>query len=163
MSKVIRTVKNAVKNFTIPEVKVREATSNDPWFASTVELDELAQYTFQPKSQQEIFHILFKRLNDSAKNWRHVLKSIIVFEYLAFHGHPDMYKLLTTTSAIMHSLTTFMFVDKDGKEKGHFIRERAKRMIQYIDNPNHFKLEQEKAKSVCIYFLKLFYLVEKKY
>lgn len=148
MSKVLRTVKNVVKNFTIPEVKVREATSNDPWFASTVELDELAQYTFQPKSQQEIFQILFKRLNDQSKYWRHILKSLIVFEFIAFHGHQDMYKLLASTSAVMHSLTTFMYVDKDGKEKGTFIRERAKRMIIFIEDPGFFKLEQQRARDV---------------
>ena len=38
--------KNVVFNYTDAEVKVREATSNDPWGPSSTIMTELAEYTF---------------------------------------------------------------------------------------------------------------------
>ena len=38
--------KNVMYNYTDAEVKVREATSNDPWGPSSTIMTELAEYTF---------------------------------------------------------------------------------------------------------------------
>jgi epsin len=46
MSKVIRSVKNVTKGYSSVQVKVREATSNDPWGPTGTQMSEIAQLTF---------------------------------------------------------------------------------------------------------------------
>lgn len=47
MSKsVVRTGKNYLKGFTGTQIKVRDATSNDPWGPSGTQMNELAQLSY---------------------------------------------------------------------------------------------------------------------
>lgn len=55
-------------------VKVREATSNDPWGPSSSLMSEIADLTFNVVAFAEVMGMVWKRLNDSGKNWRHVYK-----------------------------------------------------------------------------------------
>ena len=55
-------------------VLVREATSNDPWGPSSSLMTEIADLTFNVVAFAEVMGMLWKRLNDSGKNWRHVYK-----------------------------------------------------------------------------------------
>ncbi len=63
-----------VYNYTDAEAKVREATSNDAWGPSNTLLTELAEYTFHVQAYGLVMGMLWKRLNDHGKNWRHVYK-----------------------------------------------------------------------------------------
>ena len=63
-----------VYNYTDAEAKVREATSNDPWGPSSAVMAELADYTFHVQAYALVMGMLWKRLNDHGKNWRHVYK-----------------------------------------------------------------------------------------
>uniref|UniRef100_A0A8C5D2G2 ENTH domain-containing protein n=1 Tax=Gouania willdenowi TaxID=441366 RepID=A0A8C5D2G2_GOUWI len=69
-----RQVKNIVHNYSEAEIKVREATSNDPWGPSSSLMSEIADLTFNVVAFAEVMGMLWKRLNDSGKNWRHVYK-----------------------------------------------------------------------------------------
>jgi epsin len=42
----VRKMQNAVMNFTEMEAKVREATNNEPWGASSTQMQEIADGTF---------------------------------------------------------------------------------------------------------------------
>lgn len=83
---VLRTVKNIVKNHTDAEVKVREATSNDPWGPSSTLMAEIADLTYNVVAFTEIMGMIWKRLNDHGKNWRHVYKSLALLEYIIKTG-----------------------------------------------------------------------------
>lgn len=54
--------------------KVREATSNDPWGPSSSLMSEIADLTYNVVAFSEIMSMVWKRLNDHGKNWRHVYK-----------------------------------------------------------------------------------------
>uniref|UniRef100_A0A3B5PQ19 ENTH domain-containing protein n=2 Tax=Xiphophorus TaxID=8082 RepID=A0A3B5PQ19_XIPMA len=69
-----RQVKNIVHNYSEAEIKVREATSNDPWGPSSSLMSEIADLTFNVVAFAEVMGMVWKRLNDSGKNWRHVYK-----------------------------------------------------------------------------------------
>lgn len=56
--------------------------SNDPWGPSTALMSEIADLTHNPMSFTEIMSMLWKRLNDHGKNWRHVYKSLVLLDYL---------------------------------------------------------------------------------
>lgn len=55
-------------------LKVREATSNDPWGPSSSLMSEIADLTYNVVAFSEIMSMVWKRLNDHGKNWRHVYK-----------------------------------------------------------------------------------------
>uniref|UniRef100_A0A671NIT9 ENTH domain-containing protein n=1 Tax=Sinocyclocheilus anshuiensis TaxID=1608454 RepID=A0A671NIT9_9TELE len=69
-----RQVKNLVHNYSDAEIKVREATSNDPWGPSSSLMSEIAELTFSVVAFSEVMAMVWKRLNDHGKNWRHVYK-----------------------------------------------------------------------------------------
>jgi len=83
---MMRSVKNIVKNYTDAEVKVREATSNDPWGPSSTLMAEIADLTYNVVAFTEIMQMVWKRLNDHGKNWRHVYKSLTLLEYIIKTG-----------------------------------------------------------------------------
>lgn len=56
------------------DTQVREATSNDPWGPSSSLMSEIADLTFNVVAFAEVMGMVWKRLNDSGKNWRHVYK-----------------------------------------------------------------------------------------
>lgn len=65
---------------------VRKATSNDPWGPSSTLMAEIADLTYNVVAFTEIMQMLWKRLNDHGKNWRHVYKALMLLEYLIKTG-----------------------------------------------------------------------------
>lgn len=61
-------------NFILYFLQVREATSNDPWGPSSSLMSEIADLTYNVVAFSEIMSMVWKRLNDHGKNWRHVYK-----------------------------------------------------------------------------------------
>lgn len=65
---------------------MRKATSNDPWGPSSTLMAEIADLTYNVVAFTEIMQMLWKRLNDHGKNWRHVYKALVLLEYLIKTG-----------------------------------------------------------------------------
>ena len=70
----VRVAKNYTKGYSDTQVKIRGATSNDPWGPSGAQMNEIAQMTYSQNEFVEVMEMLDKRLNDKGKNWRHVFK-----------------------------------------------------------------------------------------
>uniref|UniRef100_A0A3P9MU38 ENTH domain-containing protein n=1 Tax=Poecilia reticulata TaxID=8081 RepID=A0A3P9MU38_POERE len=68
-----RQLKNLVQNYSEAEVKVREATSNDPWGPSSSQMADISDLTYNAVACSEIMTMLWKRLKDD-RNWRHIHK-----------------------------------------------------------------------------------------
>ncbi|ENN77697.1 hypothetical protein D910_05811 [Dendroctonus ponderosae] len=81
-----RNIKNFAHNYSDAQKKVREATSNDPWGPSSTIMAEIADLTYNVVAFSEIMQMVWKRLNDHGKNWRHVYKALVVLEYLIKTG-----------------------------------------------------------------------------
>ncbi|ODV93620.1 hypothetical protein PACTADRAFT_29461, partial [Pachysolen tannophilus NRRL Y-2460] len=69
---ILRQVKNIANGYSSAQVMVRNATSNEPYGPSTVEMENVAERTFDSSEFLEIMDMVDKRLNDKGKNWRHV-------------------------------------------------------------------------------------------
>jgi epsin len=80
-SGLLRNMRNVVHNYTEVEIKVREATSNDPWGPSSSIMAEISDLTYQVQPFPEIMAMLWKRLSDHGKNWRHVYKSLMLLGF----------------------------------------------------------------------------------
>lgn len=81
-----RNIKNIAHNYSEAQIKVREATSNDPWGPNSTLMAEIADLTYNIVAFTEIMQMIWKRLNDHGKNWRHVYKSLVLLEYLIKTG-----------------------------------------------------------------------------
>lgn len=75
-------------------MKVREATSNDPWGPSSTLMSEIADLTYNVVAFSEIMQMIWKRLNDHGRNWRHVYKALVLLEYLIKTGSEKVYYVL---------------------------------------------------------------------
>ncbi|KHJ78532.1 ENTH domain protein [Oesophagostomum dentatum] len=99
ISTIRRQVKNVAYNFSDAQVKVREATCNDPWGPSTALMSEISDLTNNPMAFTEVMSIIWKRLNDSGKNWRHVYKSLVLLDFLIKCGNDKVIFNSASTSS----------------------------------------------------------------
>jgi epsin len=119
MSKVMRSVKNVTKGYSSAQVKVREATSNDPWGPTGTQMSEIAQMTYNTSTEfYEIMDMIDKRLNDKGKNWRHVLKALKVLDYCLHEGSELVVTWARQSIYIIKTLREFQYVDEEGRDVG---------------------------------------------
>ncbi|EAW06885.1 epsin [Aspergillus clavatus NRRL 1] len=147
MSKVVRSVKNVTKGYSSVQVKVRNATSNDPWGPTGTEMAEIAGMTFSsPTDFYEIMDMLDKRLNDKGKNWRHVLKSLKVLDYCLHEGSELVVTWARKNVYIIKTLREFQYVDEDGRDVGQNVRVAAKELTTLILDEDRLRSERSDRK-----------------
>ncbi|XP_051520588.1 epsin-1-like isoform X2 [Myxocyprinus asiaticus] len=139
-----RQLKNLVQNFSEAEVKVREATSNDPWGPSSSQMADISDLTYNVVACNEILAMLWKRLNDD-KNWRHVYKALTLLEYLLKTGSDRIPQQSVENIHVIKALTEYRFTDKDGKDQGVNVREKAKIVLVLIEDEDKRKEERDFA------------------
>ena len=142
---VRRQLKNVVKNFSNSEVKVREATSNDPWGPSSSLMSEIADATYNVVAFSEIMGMIWKRLNDHGKNWRHVYKALVVLDYIIKTGSERVAQQCRENIFAIQTLKDFQFIDKDGKDQGMNVREKAKQLVALLKDEERLKSERQRA------------------
>ncbi|KAK2818295.1 hypothetical protein Q7C36_022228 [Tachysurus vachellii] len=138
-----RQVKNIVHNYSEAEVKVREATSNDPWGPSSSLMSEIAELTFSVAAFSEVMAMVWKRLNDHGKNWRHVYKALTLLDYLAKTGSERVAQQCRENAFTIQTLRDFQYVDRDGRDQGVNVREKAKQLVALLRDED--RLRQERA------------------
>ncbi|XP_070778292.1 epsin-1-like [Enoplosus armatus] len=139
-----RQLKNLVQNYSEAEVKVREATSNDPWGPSSSQMADLSDLTYNVVACNEIMTMLWKRLKDD-KNWRHIHKSLTLLEYLLKTGDDRVLLKMKDNIYIVKALTEYRFVEKDGKDQGGNVREKAKVVLVLMEDDEKLKEERDFA------------------
>ncbi|KAL2431644.1 Epsin-1 [Exophiala dermatitidis] len=147
MSKVVRSVKNVTKGYSSVQIKVRNATSNDPWGPTGTDMAEIAALTFNnPSDFYEIMDMLDKRLNDKGKNWRHVLKSLKVLDYCLHEGSELVVTWARKNIYIIKTLREFQYVDEDGRDVGQNVRTTAKELTSLILDEDRLRSERSDRK-----------------
>ncbi|XP_041364512.1 epsin-2-like [Gigantopelta aegis] len=146
MPTIRRTLKNVVKNYSDAQVKVREATSNDPWGPSSTLMSEIADLTYNVVAFTEIMQMVWKRLNDDGKNWRHVYKSLMVLDYIIKTGSEKVAQQCKENFHAIKTLTSFQYIDLDNKDQGMNVREKAKQLVALLSDDE--RLKNERAKSL---------------
>ncbi|XP_055230663.1 ENTH domain-containing protein 1 isoform X2 [Gorilla gorilla gorilla] len=140
-----RQVKNFVKNYSDAEIKVREATSNDPWGPSSSLMLDISDLTFNTISLSEIMNMLWHRLNDHGKNWRHVYKSLTLMDYLIKNGSKKVIQHCREGFCNLQTLKDFQHIDEAGKDQGYYIREKSKQVITLLMDEQLLCKEREVA------------------
>uniref|UniRef100_A0A8D1GDA9 Epsin 2 n=2 Tax=Sus scrofa TaxID=9823 RepID=A0A8D1GDA9_PIG len=144
-SSIRRQMKNIVNNYSEAEVKVREATSNDPWGPSSSLMTEIADLTYNVVAFSEIMSMAWRRLNDHGKNWRHVYKALTLLDYLIKTGSERVAQQCRENVFAIQTLKDFQYVDRDGKDQGVNVREKAKQLVALLRDEERLKAERAQA------------------
>jgi epsin len=110
--------KNFAKGYSDIQIRVREATSNDPNTPPLNLLQAISNATHSQREFMDIFYILGKRLNDSGKNWRHVFKALVVLDYLLRHGSDAVVEYSKVNIHVIKTLKEFQYIDEEGRDQG---------------------------------------------
>ncbi|RSH77683.1 uncharacterized protein EHS24_003249 [Apiotrichum porosum] len=138
----IRVAKNYTKGYSDTQTKVRDATSNDPWGPSGTQMNEVAQLTYNQGDFVEIMEMLDKRLNDKGKNWRHVFKALTLLDYCLHAGSENVVIYFKDNLYIVKTLKEFVYVDDQGKDVGHNVRQKAKDITNLLQDEERLRAER---------------------
>ncbi|XP_026513269.1 ENTH domain-containing protein 1 [Terrapene carolina triunguis] len=141
-----RHMKNFVKNYSDSEIKVREATSNDPWGPSSSLMLEISDLTYNTVSLLEIMNMIWHRMNDQGKNWRHVYKSLTLLDYLIKNGSKKVIQHCREGLFNIQTLKDFHYIDEAGKNQGYHVREKSKQVSALLTDDQLLHNEREIAR-----------------
>ena len=153
-----RGVRNVIYNYTDAQRKVRSATSNDAWGPSPALMHEIADLTDNVVAYAEIMPsksifflllyslllVVWKRLNDHGKNWRHVYKSLVLLDHLIKYGNERVSQQCKENIFAIQTLKDFQYVE-DQKDQGYNVREKAKQLVALLKDDERLRNERRKA------------------
>ncbi|KAK6340392.1 Epsin-3, clathrin recruitment and traffic between the Golgi and endosome [Orbilia blumenaviensis] len=144
----VRKAQNVVMNFTEMEAKVREATNNEPWGASSTLMNEIAAGTFNYQQLNEIMPMIYKRFTEkSAEEWRQIYKALQLLEFLVKNGSERVVDDARQHVSTVKMLKQFHFIDQNGKDQGLNVRNRAKELAELLSDVEKIRAERKKSKS----------------
>ncbi|GMG21425.1 unnamed protein product [Ambrosiozyma monospora] len=143
----VRKAQNAVLNLSEIESKVREATNNEPWGASTSLMAEIARGTFNYRDREEICSMIFRRFTEkSAHEWRQIYKALQLMEYLVKNGSERFIDDARANVNLVSMLKSFHYTDSKGVDQGINVRNRAKELTLLLNDESKIRQERKKAK-----------------
>ncbi|XP_073053566.1 clathrin interactor EPSIN 3-like isoform X2 [Primulina eburnea] len=147
----VRDIKREVnkKVLKVPSVeqKVLDATSNEPWGPHGLLLSDIAQATRNYHEYQMITGVLWKRINDTGKNWRHVYKALTVLEYLVAHGSERVIDEIREHAYQISTLSDFQYIDSSGRDQGNNVRKKSQSLVVLVNDKERIQEVRQKAAS----------------
>ncbi|PQE20244.1 hypothetical protein CJF30_00001546 [Rutstroemia sp. NJR-2017a BBW] len=144
----VRKVQNAVMNYTEMEAKVREATNNEPWGASSTLMQEIANGTYNYQLLNEIMPMIYKRFTEkAAEEWRQIYKGLQLLEFLIKNGSERVIDDARSHLTLLKMLRQFHFIDQNGKDQGVNVRNRAKELTELLSDVDRIRAERKKARA----------------
>ncbi|XP_042377812.1 clathrin interactor EPSIN 3-like [Zingiber officinale] len=129
-----REVNKKVRKVPGIEQKVLDATSNESWGPHGSLLADIAQATRNYHEYQRIMNVIWKRINDTGKNWRHVYKALMVLEYLVANGSEHVIDNIKEHSYHISALSNFQYIDSSGRDQGSNIRRKSQILVALVND-----------------------------
>lgn len=127
------------------EQKVLDATSNEPWGPHGSHLADIAQASRNYHEYQMIMSVLWKRINDTGKNWRHVYKALTVLEYLVANGTERVIDEIREHAYQISTLSDFQYIDSSGRDQGSNVRKKSQNLVVLVNDKERIQEVREKA------------------
>ncbi|XP_009142917.1 clathrin interactor EPSIN 2 [Brassica rapa] len=127
------------------EQKVLDATSNEPWGPHGSLLADLAQASRNYHEYQLIMGVIWKRLSDTGKNWRHVYKALTVLEYMVGHGSERVIEEIRERAYQISTLSNFQYIDSGGRDQGSNVRKKSQSLVALVNDKERIAEVREKA------------------
>ncbi|ESQ41136.1 hypothetical protein EUTSA_v10013137mg [Eutrema salsugineum] len=145
----VREIKREVnlKVLKVPEMeqKVLDATDNEPWGPHGTALAEIAQATKKFSECQMVMSVLWTRLSETGKDWRYVYKALAVIDYLISNGSERAVDEIIEHTYQISSLTSFEYVEPNGKDLGINVRKKAENIVALLNNKEKISEIRDKA------------------
>ncbi|XP_022878835.1 clathrin interactor EPSIN 3-like isoform X2 [Olea europaea var. sylvestris] len=145
----VRDIKREVnkKVLKVPPIerKVLDATSNEPWGPHGSHLADIAQASRNYHEYQMLMAVIWKRINDTGKNWRHVYKGLTVLEYLVAHGSERAIDEIREHTYQISALFDFQYVDSSGRDQGSNVRRKSQSLLALVNDKEQIQEVREKA------------------
>ncbi|CAM9023877.1 unnamed protein product [Wickerhamomyces anomalus] len=143
----VRKAQNVVLNYTEMEAKVREATNNEPWGASSTLMQKIAAGTYNYREREEIIGMIFRRFTEKAANeWRQIYKALQLLEYLIKNGSERFVDDARANLSLITMLRSFHYIDSQGRDQGINVRTKAKNLIELLNNDSTLRNERKKSR-----------------
>ncbi|KAK4049813.1 Epsin-3, clathrin recruitment and traffic between the Golgi and endosome [Microbotryomycetes sp. JL201] len=143
----VNKAKNMVLNLSEIEAKVKEATNDDTWGASSTLMQEIAQSTFDFQLFNEIMPTIYARFTDKeARQWRQIYKALVLLEYLVKNGSERVVDDARSHLSLIKVLRNFHYIDENGKDQGINVRNRSKELAELLQDLDKVRMERRKAK-----------------
>ncbi|KAF7299525.1 Epsin domain-containing protein [Mycena indigotica] len=140
--------KNVVLNVSEIEAKVREATNDDPWGASSTLMQDIANRTFNYPDFNEIMPSIYSRfMEKEARQWRQIYKSLQLLEYLIKNGSERVVDDARSHVSTIKMLRNFHYIDDKGKDEGINVRNRSRELVELLSDVDKIRSERRKAKA----------------
>jgi len=140
-----RSVTDTVMNVPPEERLVREATTMDKWGPTAQQMKGICDLTFQPRSFLIVMNALITRLSEPGKYWRHVYKSLLVIDYALKNGSPEVVEYCRQHIIEIQTLQRYQHIDEENRDQGLNVRERAKLILELINDEKKLKEERKRA------------------
>eukprot|EP00124_Ichthyophonus_hoferi_P001291 Ihof_evm7s63 gene=Ihof_evmTU7s63 len=141
----MRKVNDVLHNYTDIERKVRKATSGKPYGATGTVLGEIADATYDSTQFHQIMNMIWKRLNEPGKYWRHVYKALVLLEYVIKVGSDQVTAAAQDNILAIQTLKDFQHIDEMNKDQGQNVREKSKKLVILLKDPEHLREERAAA------------------
>ncbi|KAJ6819337.1 clathrin interactor EPSIN 3-like [Iris pallida] len=129
------------------EQKILDATSSEPWGPHGSDMAELAQASRNYHEYQLIMAVIWKRINDTGKKWRHVYKALTVLEYLVAHGSERVIDEIREHAYQISTLADFQYIDSNGRDQGSNIRRKSQGLVALVNSKEKIQEIRQKAQS----------------
>nr|KYP75510.1 Epsin-2 [Cajanus cajan] len=127
------------------EQKVLDATNNEAWGPHGSLLADIALATRNYHEYQMIMAIIWKRINDTGKNWRHVYKALTVLEYLVAHGSERVIDEIREHAHQISTLSDFQYIDSSGRDQGNNVRRKSQSLVLLVNDKERIIEVRQKA------------------
>ncbi|MCD7447175.1 hypothetical protein HAX54_025521 [Datura stramonium] len=145
----VRDLKRGVnkKVLKVPSVeqKVLDATSNEPWGPHGSLLADIAQASRNYHDYQMIMAVIWKRVSDTGKNWRHVYKALTVLDYLVANGSERVIDEIREHAYQISMLSDFQYIDSTGKDQGSNVRKKSQSLVMLVNDKDRIQEVRQKA------------------
>ncbi|KAL9261285.1 Clathrin interactor EPSIN 2-like protein [Drosera capensis] len=129
------------------EQKVLDATSNEPWGPHGSLLSDIAHASRNYHEYQMIMAIVWRRISDTGKNWRHVYKALTVLEYLVAHGSERVIDEIREHAYQISTLADFQYIDSSGRDQGNNVRRKSQGLVLLVNDKERIQEARQKAAS----------------
>ena len=129
------------------EKRIAEACSNKPWGASSTMLAEIAQSTYDYQEYPVVMQNVWKRVNESGRNWRIVYKALTLLEYLIRNGSERSVEDARDHIYQIRTLCDFQYTEPGGVDQGINVREKSRQIVDLVNDRERLKEEREKARA----------------
>uniref|UniRef100_A0A7N0RC99 ENTH domain-containing protein n=1 Tax=Kalanchoe fedtschenkoi TaxID=63787 RepID=A0A7N0RC99_KALFE len=89
--------------------------------------------------------VIWKRINDTGKNWRHVYKGLTVLEYLVANGSERVIDEIREHAYQISTLSDFQYIDSSGRDQGNNVRKKSQSLVQLVNDKERIAEVRQKA------------------